>query len=150
MCMNSRLICLNLLTAIAAAAQADEFSWPQELAADNGDVVIIYQPQVEIFSGNDLEARAAVSVKSPDTDNVPVFGAIWFKARLDTDREARTALIRDIEVDDIRFADATDAQKQKLAGFIEAEIEGSGFTISIDQLLADLDGSATGNATTDL
>jgi hypothetical protein len=148
--MNSRLICLTLLTAIAAAAQADEFSWPQELAADNGDVVIIYQPQVEIFSGNDLEARAAVSVKSPDTDNVPVFGAIWFKARLDTDREARTALIRDIEVDDIRFADATDAQKQKLAGFIEAEIEGSGFTISIDQLLADLDGSATGNATTDL
>jgi hypothetical protein len=148
--MHIRLICLTLLTTIAAAAQAEEFSWPQELAADNGTVVVIYQPQVEIFSGNDLEARAAVSLKSPATDNVPVFGAIWFKARLDTDRESRTALIRDIEVVDIRFADASDAQKQQLAGFIETEIEGAGFTISIDHLLADLDGSDVGAATTNL
>jgi hypothetical protein len=148
--MNIRLICLTLLTTIAASAQAEEFNWPQELTADNGNIVIIYQPQVETFSGNNLEARAAVSVKSPATDNAPVFGAIWFKARLDTDRESRTALIRDIEVVDIRFADATDAQKQQLAGFIETEIEGAGFTISIDHLLADLDGNDVDAATTNL
>ena len=42
--------------------------------------VLVYQPQVEEFSGNALAGRAAVSVKNPSAGNVPVFGAIWFEA----------------------------------------------------------------------
>jgi len=148
--MKIRLFCLILLTVITTTAHAEEISWPQELVADNGAVVVIYQPQVEEYSGNDLEARAAVSVKAPVTDNVPVFGAIWFTAKLDTDREARTAQIRDIDIASVRFADATDAQKQQLSDFIETEIEGAGFTISIDHLLADLDGREIAGAALEL
>jgi hypothetical protein len=63
----------------APLALAENISWPQEIVAGNGAVVIVYQPQIEEFSGNDLVGRAAISVKKPEADNVPVFGAIWFE-----------------------------------------------------------------------
>jgi hypothetical protein len=146
--MKFRTTWLALVGTIPLSAQAQDLNWPQELEADNGSVVLIYQPQIEEFSGNSLEGRAAVSVKSAATNGVPVFGAIWFEARLDTDRDARTAIIRDVTIADVRVADASDDQMQQLADFIEAEVNGSSFTISVDQLLTDLeaDSSATGQA----
>ena len=134
---------LIFLAIIGSAAQAEVVTWPQQLATDNGAVVLIYQPQVETFSGNRIEARAAVSVKSDATKNVPVFGAIWIEAKIDVDRDSRTAVIRDVDIGDVRFADATGEQMQKLADFIEGQIEGSSFSISVDQLLADLDAETT-------
>jgi hypothetical protein len=144
-----RLTCLVLVLMLvfsAPAARADELSWPQELTADGGATVTVYQPQVEEFSGNSLEGRAAVSVKTADVSGTPVFGAIWFEARLDTDRDTRTALIRDVDVVEVRFADATDTQKQQLADLIETELGNARFSMSVDQLLADLDAEAAGTA----
>ena len=101
---------LGLLAVVSSVAEAESNGWPQELTGENGAVVLIYQPQVEAFSGNSLEARAAVSVKSPATENVPVFGAIWIEARIDVDRDERTAVIRDVDIGDIRFSDASGEQ----------------------------------------
>ena len=136
--MNIRVTCM-MLALLTTAANAEEITWPQELVADNGATVTIYQPQVESFSGNSLEGRAAVSVQLTTASDAPKFGAIWFKARLDTDRDTRTAVIRDVEVADVRFAEADDAQAQKLADLIESEVGNARFTMSVDQLLADLD-----------
>lgn len=130
---------LGLLAVVSSVAEAESNGWPQELTGENGAVVLIYQPQVEAFSGNSLEARAAVSVKSPATENVPVFGAIWIEARIDVDRDERTAVIRDVDIGDIRFSDASGEQLQELTDFISTKVEGSRFDISVDQLLADLD-----------
>ena len=57
--------------------------------------------------------RAAISVKT-NADAAPVFGAIWIETKIDTDRDARTSVIRDIDITDIRFADATEDQKDSL------------------------------------
>ena len=130
---------LGLLALVVPAAEAELVSWPQQLDGENGATVIIYQPQVESFSGNNIEARAAFSVKAPATENVPVFGAIWIEAKIDVDRDARTAVIRDVNIGDIRLADASGEQIQELTSFIEGLIEGSSFSITVDQLLADLD-----------
>ncbi len=135
---------------ISGLAHTQETSWPQEFSGENGAAVIIYQPQVEVFTGNSLEARAAVSVKTSAADNTPVFGAIWIKARLDTNRDTRTAIIRDIEVSDVRFADASDDQIENLSQFIETSINGSSMAISVDQLLADLEAGDTEIAAADL
>jgi len=134
----------------ASAVQSQEIDWPQELSGDGDIVVLIYQPQVEVFTGNHLEARAAVSVKAPSVGNVPVFGAIWINAKLDTDRDTRTSVIRDIEISDVRIADASNEQKEALVDFIETTVAGSTLTISVDQLLADLDAAGTGAAEADL
>ena len=148
--MKIRTAWLALIGTISLSAQAQDISWPQQLEADNGSAMLIYQPQIEEFTGNSLEGRAAVSVKLPSSNNVPVFGAIWFQARIDTDRDARTAVIRDVNIADVRFADATEDQMQQLADFIEAQVEGSSFTISVDQLLTDLDADAAGSAEANL
>ena len=134
-------ILLASLSCFATAAQSQEITtWPQELAtAKSGAVVIIYQPQIEEFTGNSLEARAAVSVKRESSDNVPVFGAIWITARLDTNRDTRVAVIRDIDVGNVRFDETSEAERDALARFIESSVNGSSLTISVDQLLADLD-----------
>ncbi len=141
-------VLLSGLFGVSSAAQSQEISWPQELTGENGGVVIIYQPQVELFTGNSLEARAAVSVKTAESGNAPVFGAVWIKAKLDTNRDTRTAVIRDIEVSDVRIADASNEQIDALAEFIEDSLQGSSLEISVDQLLSDLDaaGSDVGEA----
>ena len=142
--MSNKLIAIVLLLGVALSAGAQELGWPQEIVTQNQETITVYQPQVEEFTGIFLAGRAAVSVKAPATNDAPVFGAIWFEARIDTDRDARTAVIRDVDILDVRFADASDEQMQKLADLIESRIEQSRFTISVDQLLADLDASEAG------
>ncbi len=118
--------------------QAQDNEWPKELIEETGSV-IIYQPQIERFDGNEFEARAAVAVKLKSQNDVPVFGAIWMLARVDTDRDGRTVTIRDIDVTDVRFADASDENKEKLAQYLEGQIQASQYTMSLDRLLTDLD-----------
>ena len=137
------------LAGLTNVVLAQEISWPQELVGDDGSVVVIYQPQVEEFTGNSIQARAAVSVKAAASSGVPVFGAVWIKAKIDTNRDTRTAVIRDIDISDVRFADATDAAAEALANFIESNLESSTLRISVDQLLADLD-AAEGTSSADL
>ncbi len=129
---------LALWAMIAGAAQAQEIQWPKEFLDDKGSV-IIYQPQIERFDGNELEARAAVAVKLKSRDDVPVFGAVWILARVDTDRSKRTVIVRDIDVSDVRFADGGEQASTELAQFLEREIEASQITMSLDALLTDLD-----------
>ena len=137
---------LAIVSIAASVARAEPVTWPQQLDAEGGSTVIIYQPQVETFTGNAIEARAAVAVKTPESGDVPIFGAIWMQARLDVDRESRTAIIRSISVEDVRFTDASEADMQRLANFIEGALGSSSMTISVDQLLADLDSSDVGDA----
>ncbi len=146
---NSGVLIAGLIV-LATSAHGQDISWPQELSGNDGAVLLIYQPQVEVFTGNSLEARAAVSVKMPASGNTPVFGAIWIEARLDTNRDTRTAVIRDIEISDVRFADASDDQRKKLADFIESSLVGSTLTISVDQLLTDLDTESSSVTEADL
>jgi hypothetical protein len=148
--MKNTLIAIFLLLAAAVSAGAEEISWPQEIVTNEGVTIVVYQPQVEEYTGIELAGRAAVSVKAAATDNVPVFGAIWFEARIDTDRDARTAVIRDVDILDVRFADASDEQLQNLADLIENHIEQSRFMISVDQLLADLEADTSGTGAPEL
>ena len=67
--------------------------WPQEIDAAEGTIVV-YQPQPERLAGNVLSGRAAVQLEFRDRSE-PVFGVMWFTARLDTDRDTDTAFVRD-------------------------------------------------------
>jgi hypothetical protein len=111
--------------------------WPREIRVPEGTVVI-YQPQPEKLDGNRLMARAAVAVKLKSSKE-PVFGAIWFDARLDTDRATRTAIIADVSVIRVRFPNQDEKKTQKLGDLLEKEIPKWQLPISLDQLLATLD-----------
>ena len=52
----------------------DSLNWPKEIDSPEFKI-ILYQPQLETFTGNQLTARAAVSVQKNGAAN-PVFGAV--------------------------------------------------------------------------
>jgi hypothetical protein len=132
------LLTLILFTGSSFLIAADnESNWPRKIEK-NGATIIIYQPQVESLSDNDLESRAAVSVTNEDY-TTPVFGAMWFDCRISTDRDDRTVKLLNMEVTAAKFPDLEAEDIQKLSAFLEEEVPRWEMELSLDQLLADLD-----------
>lgn len=126
--------CLAALASSPAAAQALE--WPHEITAPEGTIVL-YQPQPETLEGNVLTARAAISLELKDRKD-PVWGAMWFSARLDTDQEAGTAILRDVKITRVGWPDSKDAGEQRFTQIVEATVPEAGYEISLERLSASL------------
>ena len=107
--MSLLAFCLLSLSTAWAQEESIDF-WPQEIETTQG-IVVVYQPQPEKLEGNKLSGLAAVAVELKDKSE-PIFGAIWFEARLDTDRDTRIATIIDITITNVRFPEQ-DEKKQK-------------------------------------
>ena len=108
-----RLVVTTMLLLLPAAlfANVPEIGWPRAIEAAEGEIVI-YQPQLDSLEGDKLTGRAAVSVALTDSEE-PVFGVIRFESRMETDRDARTMRIVDLDITHVGFTDATDAQKDR-------------------------------------
>jgi hypothetical protein len=130
-------LALVSLTGLASAQDANDLSWPRQLDGEMGQI-IIYQPQFQEYSGDSVKARAAVSV-TPTGQTEPVFGAVWFDARLATDRDARTASLESIVVTDVRFPGSKTEEAQRLADYLEEEIPKWEMVLSLDRLAAGLE-----------
>ena len=126
---------------VAGPGFAEEAEWPREITRAKTKVTI-YQPQVESFEHNELQARAAVSVSRGG--GAPEFGAIWIEAKVDTDRQERMVMLRDVKIPRVRFADASDDEQAKLAKLIQDSVPDSGMSVSLDLLIVDMDPSARG------
>ena len=132
------LILFGLLFPFTVFSQDEETKpWPKEITVPQGKVVI-YQPQSETLDGNILSGRAAVAIEATGSDN-PVFGAMWFTARLETDRTERTATLADVTVTRTRFPERDENKAEKLKVLLEAEMPKWDLVISMDRLLASLD-----------
>ena len=125
------------MLSLAIATTAAAIDWPQEITADEG-AIVVYQPQPDKLEGNILTARAAMSLELNDRDE-PIFGAFWFTATIDTDRDSGTAVIRDVTVTDVRWPESRDADEQRFTAVVEAAVPETGFTISMERLTASLD-----------
>ena len=79
----------------------------------------LYQPQVDSYTEDLIEGRAAVSVTKGAGE--PIFGAVWISARLATDRDTRNVDILTVEVPTVRFPEATDEEQSQLAALLERE-----------------------------
>jgi hypothetical protein len=129
---------ISLLFAIPVFCQDEpENPWPREIQLEQG-TVLIYQPQSEKLNGNQLDARAAVSVELKDSEG-PVFGVVWITTRLETDRAERTATLADISVTRTRFPEQDEAKAAQLKNLLETEIPKWGLSISMDRLLSTLE-----------
>lgn len=115
----------------------DEPGWPREIKVPEGTIVI-YQPQIEKFEGDRLASRFAASVQTPKTAE-PVFGAVWTKARVETDRDARIVRLVSLETVRSRFPNATDEEAAAFAGILKARVPQWNLPMSLDRLLAGLE-----------
>lgn len=114
-----------------------QIEWPQEISADNGTIVV-YQPQPESLEGNILKGRAAIALEFENRDE-PVFGAMWFSARIDTDQDTDLVTVLDFKVEAVTWPDSKDAGEQKFTAIVEGAIPQAGFEISMERLAASLE-----------
>ena len=127
---------LMLLVLPCEAQASSAKSWPREILSPEGRI-LHYQPQVDEFQDNLLRARLAVSIRRQGAA-APVFGAIWMKARVETDRDAREVRILGIQVENSRFPDAMPEREKALARVLETEIPRWQMRMSLDAVLSDL------------
>jgi len=144
------VVALAMLTAastVGFAQEDDDSFWPRQIDAEGGRV-IVYQPQVENYTSDRLEARAAVSVTIKG-ESAPTFGAMWFDCRLATDLENRVAYLEQLTVTAAKFPDMEQDRIDQLSRFLEQEAPNWDLTLSVDELLAGLDaaGEAAGEST---
>ncbi|MEH6592249.1 MAG: carbohydrate-binding family V/XII [Halioglobus sp.] len=131
------LLFFGQFTLLAMFSQSSlAIDWPQEVSGDEGTIVV-YQPQPEKLEGNVLTGRSAMSLELNDNSE-PIFGTFWFTARLDTDQDTDTAIVRDIKVQQVRWPDSKDAGEQRFTSAVETVIPKAGFEISLERLSASL------------
>ncbi len=110
--------------------------WPREILSSEGRIVL-YQPQVDSFQDNILRGRLAISITRPGA-KAPIFGAVWVKARVETDRDVREVRILGLQVENSRFPDTTPEREKALARVLEAEVPKWQMRVSLDAVLSDL------------
>ena len=75
----------------AGSAQPGGDPWPRRTDVQ-GATISIYQPQLESWTGNQLDAFAAVTIKTPGSDATN-YGVIWFTARTEVDKINRVVTL---------------------------------------------------------
>jgi len=129
-------ICLFVSNSIQAQ-EDEELGWPREIDK-KGYYVLFYQPQLESFEENMLEGRMAVSIKKKDGQ--PVFGAAWFKTRVDTDYDTRMVSFEDLSFTDSKFPEVKEENYKGLKDLIIKEIGKWDLEMSMDRFMLSLDG----------
>jgi hypothetical protein len=110
-------------------------AWPRAIDLPGGTLEL-YQPQLEKFEGVKLSGRSATSWT--EKDQAPVFGVIWFEARVLVDKDARDVDVEEIAVRKVRFPNMTQEQERKIARIIENEIPKWDLHASLDVIQASL------------
>lgn len=84
---------------LSASAQSTS-AWPRSTNTSDGSTIKMYEWQTESYSGNTLNARAAVSIiEAGKTD--PVFGVLWLTAVLEKNNQGR--VVRSVEISTIKL-----------------------------------------------
>ena len=123
-----------------AAPPAPADPWPRDIAIDKADA-LIYQPQVESWTGNALAWRVAVALR-PAGRKDETFGVLWGTARTDVDRGTRSVELNDVTISKINFPTLPDKGAQYLAAFRTAIVPALQ-TMALDSLEASLAASQT-------
>ena len=131
-----RLCCMMLVFGGGLATMAQAVEWPQEVDAKEATIVV-YQPQPETLKGNTLTGRSAMSLELKNGKE-PIFGAFWFTARIDSQSDGDTVLVRDVKVTKVSWPDSRDADEQRFTRVVEDAIPTAGFMISRERLAASL------------
>lgn len=108
-------------------------TWPMEITASDGSVISIFEPQPEKYSGNNITARSAVSIRKT-TDSDPVFGVMWFDAVLESNSGSTMATVKSISVTKSKFSDGDEASKALLKSAVEQRVQSGNITFDIKRL----------------
>ena len=118
-------------------APAAESDWPIEIPSSEGKI-ILYQPQPDSLKDDKLTGRSAVSF-TPSGNETPVFGAFWFEARISTDRDERLVTMREMNILQAKFPQASSDVEKSIIQALKNEVPRMNITFSLDRLLTSLE-----------
>jgi hypothetical protein len=113
--------------------------WPRDLSISSA-AVLVYQPQVNKWDGNQVDFRMALAIK-PTGAKQETFGVVFATARTQVDKVARTVVFENLKITKSNFPTLPDhgaAYAAELQTRFAADLK----TISLDRLQASL--AATG------
>ena len=119
--------------------------WPKIIPLDKASITI-YSPEPESFSGDIIEVRSAFNYY--EGTNLPVFGAMWLRARVHIDKPANHVFFDNIEMIDANFPDVTAAKKKNLQELIAAVAPSWQFNSSLDLFMQGLAKKGVANNST--
>ena len=109
--------------------------WPRVVDLSNGQV-LVYQPQVNKWDGNQIDFRAALAIK-PTGAKDETFGVIFATARTQVDKVARTVVFENLKITKIDFPTLPNRGAAYTAE-LQKEFAKTIRTISLDRLQASL------------
>ncbi len=109
--------------------------WPRK-SVSGANSFSVYQPQIEQWQGNRLEARAAVAITDGQSKQTS-YGVLWFTARTEIDKINRLVVMADFRITKVSFPGAAD-KANLYQSLIEQQVPKAGEVIALDRLLADL------------
>jgi hypothetical protein len=131
-------ITIALLIGLIGKSVYAQTSWPQEIKGSSG-IITIYEPQPEELRGDNLFARAAVSIRQKSGDE-PVFGVMWIEAQLISDAARRLSSLTQVVVRRAKFAETENIHVESFKKSVEqgfptlcVQMETEGILTSIDQ-----------------
>src|SRR5262245_32922474 len=94
----SRALLIVLFSTLIAVAQTrtTDNGWPRKFAV-GGNYVVVYQPQIEEWSGNSFSARAALAI-TENSGKQPLYGVLWFTARAEIDKVNRLVTLSNFKI----------------------------------------------------
>jgi hypothetical protein len=119
----------------AAPAQLPADPWPRKVDLANASV-LVYQPQVNKWDGNQIDFRAAVAIQ-PVGAKEETFGVIFATARTQVDRVARTVVFENLRITKNDFP-ALPNRGAAYADELQKNIAHDVRTIALDRLEASL------------
>ncbi|MFO1398111.1 MAG: hypothetical protein U1F48_13700 [Burkholderiales bacterium] len=109
--------------------------WPRDISISNA-AVLIYQPQVNKWEGNQIDFRAALAIK-PTGAKDETFGVIFATARTQIDKVDRMVVFENLKITKSDFPTLPD-HGAKYAAELQKRVAADVRTISLDRLESSL------------
>jgi hypothetical protein len=108
--------------------------WPRAIVSGT-TTILIYQPQIDRWQGNQIQAYAAVSVKDSNSEQ-PAYGIVYFTARTEVDKINRLVTLDRFTITRVNFPTATNYSLEYLM-IIQQAGDSQVATIALDRLPAE-------------
>src|SRR5262245_44065343 len=114
--------------------------WPRHVTLGNADA-LIYQPQIDSWTGNQLAWRVAVALR-PSGTKTETFGVLWGTARTEVDRTTRSVNLEDVVITRSNFPTLPQNGAAYLPG-LQSALKSALATMALDSLETSLKASQT-------
>ena len=130
------LLCVRLACAAPDASPAPVADpWPRALSVAGADV-LVYQPQINSWNGNQIDFRAALAIKPAGAAN-ETYGVVFATARTQVDKVARRVTFDNLQITRRDFPTLAN-NGAAYAAELQKRLAGGLRTISLDRLEASL------------